>query len=320
MSSTPWPTRVQDAQYDPRLARRRTTGTLFGGVCLLFTLSAMATLFLLLGAVVAQGWNVLSATFFTNFPSALDPSSAGLKSAIWGTAWIIVLTALFSVPTGVGAAIYLEEYAPQNWFTRFIRLNIANLAGVPSIVYGILGLALFVRWLEFDRSVLSGALTMSLLILPVVIIASREAISAVPNTIRQAAYALGATRWQTIRHHVLPAALPGILTGMILSLSRAIGETAPLIMIGAGTYIAFTPGGSFWDEYAQTPAGFLSWLKAGLFDQFTAMPLQIYNWAAQPQPEFHRLAAGGIVVLLAILLTMNAAAVVIRAWQQSKHR
>jgi phosphate transport system permease protein len=193
---------------------------------------------------------------------------------------------------GVAAAIYLEEFGGRGKLSAFIDINIANLAGVPSIVYGILGLAIFVRWFSLQRSVLAGALTMSLLILPVIIMSSREAIRAVPHSIRQAALALGATPWQTVRHHVLPAALPGILTGLILALSRAIGETAPLIMIGALTYVAFVPSGPM--------------------DAFTALPIQIFNWASRPQAEFHQLAAAGIVVLLAVLLIMNAAAIIIR--------
>jgi phosphate transport system permease protein len=217
------------------------------------------------------------------------------------------MTALISVPVGVGAAIYLHEFAGTNRFTRFIQLNIANLAGVPSIVYGILGLTLFVRgWqielfgkprdLSFGRSVLAGALTMSLLILPVIIIATREALAAVPQSLRLGAYALGATRWQTVRHHVLPAALPGMMTGVILALSRAIGEAAPLIMLGALTYVAFVPSSPL--------------------DAFTALPIQIYYWSDQPQVEFHHLAAAGIIVLLAVLLSMNAVAIAIRTWQQ----
>jgi phosphate transport system permease protein len=193
---------------------------------------------------------------------------------------------------GVAAAIYLEEYAPKGRLSRFIEVNIANLAGVPSIVYGILGLAIFVRWMAMGRSVLAGSLTMSLLILPIIIIASREAIRAVPGSIRLAAFAVGATRWQTVRDHVLPGALPGILTGVILALSRAIGESAPMIMIGALAYVAFTPKGPM--------------------DAFMPLPIQIFNWAARPQQEFHQLAAAGIVVLLGVLLLMNATAVFIR--------
>jgi phosphate transport system permease protein len=307
------------SQFEPRLALRRRVGAIFTAACLLLTLGAMAILLVLLAAVFKEGWPWLTRKFLANMPSVLNPEKAGMNSAIWGTIWLICLTAIFSVPTGMGAATYLQEYARNTRFTRFIKLNIANLAGVPSIVYGILGLTLFVRWLYLDRSVIAGALTMSLLILPVIIIASREALAAVPNSIREAAYALGATRWQTVRHHVLPAALPGMLTGVILALSRAIGETAPLIMIGALTYVAFTPGGSFFDDgYPQTVAGAGEWFMTALKDPFTAMPIQIYDWASRPQREFHHLAAAGIIVLLATLLTMNATAVAIRAWHQRK--
>lgn len=309
---------VAPAQFEPRLQRRRRAGAVFSTACLVVTLTAMATLLILLAAVFWEGWPWLTRKFLANMPSVLSPEEAGMNSAIWGTFWLIGLTALFSIPTGVGAAIYLEEYARNNRITRFIKLNITNLAGVPSIVYGILGLALFVRWLHLDRSLISGALTMSLLILPVIIIASREALAAVPNSIREAAYALGASRWQMVRHHVLPAALPGMMTGVILALSRAIGETAPLIMIGALTYVAFTPGGSFFSEYPQTVAGVCDWLTTAVTDPFTAMPIQIYDWASRPQPEFHHLAAAGIIVLLAALMAMNAIAVALRAWQQRK--
>jgi phosphate transport system permease protein len=202
------------------------------------------------------------------------------------------LTAAIAIPIGVLAAVYLEEYAKPGRVSTFITINIANLAGVPSIVYGIIGLAIFVRFLGLDRSVLAGAMTMSLLILPVIIIASREAIKAVPSSLRQVAFALGATRWQVTRDHVLPQAMPGILTGVILALSRAIGETAPLIMIGALTYIAFVPEGPM--------------------DEFTALPIQIYNWTSRPQEAFHELASAGIIVLLLVLLIMNATAVWIR--------
>jgi len=225
------------------------------------------------------------------FPSRF-PSKAGLKSALAGSLWLILFTALFAIPIGVSAAVYLEEYAPKNRLSRFIEVNIANLAGVPSIVYGILGLVVFVRGIQLGRSVLAGALTMCLLILPVIIIAAREAIKAVPDSIRQGAFALGATRWQTVRHHVLPVALPGILTGVILAMSRALGETAPMIMIGALSYVAFVP--------------------AGPMDDFTVLPIQIYNWVAMPQQEFHLLAACGIFVLLIFLLLMNSVAIFMR--------
>jgi phosphate transport system permease protein len=209
------------------------------------------------------------------------------------------LVALIAFPLGVAAAIYLEEYSGKGWFQSVIQTNIANLAGVPSIIYGILGLAVFVRWMGAwtgGRSLISGALTIALLVLPVIIIAGQEAIRAVPGSIREASYGLGATRWQTVRHHVLPNALPGILTGTILGLSRAIGETAPLIMIGALTFIAFVPDGPR--------------------DAFTVLPIQIFNWASRPQDEFRNLAAAAIIVLLVLLLSMNAVAI----WMRNKYR
>jgi phosphate transport system permease protein len=246
---------------------------------------------LLIYHVTVEGLPWLDWQFINSFPSRF-PEKAGIKSALWGTIWLISFVAFFSVPLGVAAAIYLEEYAKPGRLSTLIEINIANLAGVPSIVYGILGLAIFVRGLDLGRSVLAGSLTISLLVLPIIIISSREAIRAVPLSLRQAAFALGATPWETIRHHVLPLALPGILTGFILALSRAMGETAPLVMLGALTYVAFTPEGPM--------------------DAFTALPIQIFNWASRPQEEFHQLAAAGIVVLLVVLLLMNASAILIR--------
>jgi len=278
------------------IERRHRAANVFRYTCAVVTFLAVVILAVLTSGVTATGLPWLDSQSLTSFPSR-SPEKAGIKSAFYGTLWLISLTALISIPTGVLAAIYLEEYAPRNRFTRLIEINIANLAGVPSIVYGMLGLTMFVRFMGFERSVLSGALTMSLLILPVIIIAGREAIRAVPSTIRQAAYAVGATRWQVVRAHVLPEALPSILTGVILALSRAIGESAPLIMIGALTYIAFVPQGPM--------------------DEFTALPIQIFNWTSRPQEEFHELAAAGIIVLLGVLLTMNALAIYIR-YQGSK--
>ncbi|HOW70056.1 MAG TPA: phosphate ABC transporter permease PstA [Phycisphaerae bacterium] len=284
--------------FQPRLGRRRAIGRLFSALCLVMTISGVGILAVLLGRVVADGWSCVSMKFLTSYPSIMSPENAGIKSSLWGTIWLIAITAAVAVPLGVGAAIYLEEYARKTRFTRFIQLNITNLAGVPSIVYGILGLAIFIRSMALGRSVLAGGLTMALLVLPVIIIAAQEALAAVPSSLRQAAYALGATRWQMVWHHVLPAALPGIATGVILALSRAIGEAAPLVMIGAQAYIAFVP--------------------RGLGDAFTALPIQIFNWCDQPQAEFHRLAAGAIIVLLTILLCINGVAIAIRGWQQRK--
>ena len=302
-------------QFHPRLARRRVWGRVFHAACLLAGIVAVVVLAVLLTQVASQGHQYVRWEFLQRPPSQLTPEKGGVKSAFWGTLWLMGLTTLLAVPTGVGAAVYLQEYARPSRFTRLVHLNIANLAGVPSIVYGILGLALFVRWLLGSRSVLAGALTLSLLVLPVIIIAAREALLAVPQTIREAAYAVGATRWQTVRHHVLPAALPGILTGVILALSRAIGETAPLIMLGALTLVRVAPG-EWREEYTITLTGLWQWLTDALDSPFTAIPIQIYNWAGQPDDVFRELAAAGIVVLLAVLLSMNAVAAGIRAWQQ----
>jgi phosphate transport system permease protein len=271
--------------------RRHAIAKVFHLLCATVTWASVAVLGVLLFHVSYSGWMWLDGQFLSSFPSRF-PEKAGIQSALWGTLWLITLTVSFSVPIGVAAAVYLEEYGGKGKLSRLIEVNIANLAGVPSIVYGILGLVVFVRFFGFGRSVLAGSLTMSLLILPVIIVASRESVRAVPDSIRQAAFALGATRWQVIRSHVLPSALPGILTGVILAMSRAIGETAPLIMIGALTYVAFVPNGPM--------------------DVFTALPIQIFNWASRPQQEFHQLAAAGIIVLLTVLLLMNAIAVLIR--------
>ena len=273
------------------LKKRHLKSKTFHSFCAAVTFFGVFLLGLLIYQVSVDGLAWINWNFITNFPSRF-PHKAGIYSALIGTLWLISFTALISIPLGVCSAIYLEEFAKKGRVSSFIELNISNLAGVPSIVYGIVGLAVFVRFMHLERSVIAGALTMSLLILPVIIISSREAIKTVPMSIRQAAYALGGTPWQTVRHHVLPAAFPGILTGIILSLSRAIGETAPLVMIGALTYVAFTP---------ETP-----------MDPFTALPIQIYNWASRPQEDFHNLAAAGIIVLMTVLLSMNSFAIYIR--------
>ena len=283
-------------QRDPSRFRLRTKGrarfgTVFAAVCFLATLVGVLVLAALLVDIVRDGWSHLSPEFLTSFPSRM-PARAGVKPALLGSIWILVLTAIVAFPLGVGTAIWLEEYAPDNKFTRIIETNIANLAGVPSVVYGILGLALFVRAFSFGRSVLAAAFTLALLILPVIIISSQEAIKAVPSTIRLGAYALGATRWEAIRLQVLPLAMPGILTGTILALSRAIGEAAPVILVGALGFLAFVP-------------------KSPL-DGFTVVPFQIYNWISRPQAEFQQLAAAASIVLLVLLLTMNASAIWLR--------
>jgi phosphate transport system permease protein len=273
--------------------RDRVAGAAFKGVLLFSLLIGFATLVALLIRVASDGLGHLSWGFVTAFPSSF-PDRAGIQSPLVGTIYLMALVALITVPIGVGAALYLEEYADRNrWYNRAIELNIQNLAAVPSIVYGILGLAFLVRGpIGLGRVLLAGALTLSLLVLPIVIIASREAIRAVPGSIREGALALGATRWQMIWRQVLPAAVPGIATGSILALSRAIGETAPLILIGAIVFVPFNP--------------------SGLGDQFTALPIQIFNWTTRPQEEFKLLAAAAILVLLALLLTMNAFAIWLR--------
>jgi phosphate transport system permease protein len=271
-----------------RLAKARA----FEVAALMAVLFGVLALVVILGDLLLDGARHLSGEFFRNYASRF-PERAGIRAPLMGTLWMLGLTGLMAVPVSVGAAVYLEEYAPMNWATRLIRTNIATLAGVPSIVYGILGLALFVRTLGLGRSVLSGALTLSLLIMPIIILTAQQAIRAVPREVREGAYALGATRWQVVRHQVLPLALPGIVSGAILAVSRALGETAPLIMIGAMSFIAFTP--------------------ASLGDPFTALPIQIFHWVSRPQEEFKGLAAAAILVLMALVLTMNAAAFLIRS-------
>ena len=275
----------------PAAARVREAG--FRGLllgCLALALLMLAVLFY---DVLRDGLGVLSFDFLTSFGS-FNPDRAGIQSALTGTLWLMGVCAAFIVPVGVATAVYLEEFADNTrWWNRLIEVNIQNLAAVPSIVYGILGLAFLVRGpLSLGRVVLAGALTLGLLVLPVVIIAGREAIRAVPPSIREGSMALGATQWQTIWRQVLPASVPGMATGVILALSRAIGETAPLILVGAASFVAFNP--------------------QGLFSGFTALPLQIFDWISRPQPEFKLLAAGAIIVLLALLLSMNAVAIALR--------
>ncbi len=283
----------------PRLVRRKLVGTIFAVLFLLAIIFAVAALVVLLWTIVTRGWEWLRWDLITNPPSR-KPEKAGLNPALFGTIWIISLTALVAFPVGVAAALYLEEYAAKSWLTRVLQVNIANLAGVPSVIYGLLGLGVFVEFFHMGRVVLAGALTMALLSLPVIIISSQEAIKAVPWSLREAAYGLGATRWQVARHHVLPAALPGIMTGTILAISRAAGETAPILVAGA--------------------AGFLLTRPDGLFSSYTALPIQIYQWTARPQREFRELAAAGIIVLLIVLLAMNATAIIIRQRASRKQR
>ena len=270
---------------------RKQADLLFQLLSLLTLVVALAALAALIYDIVSDGAGRLSWAFLHNLPSR-NAEDAGVYHALMGSIWVLALTAALSLPIGVGAAIYLEEYGTRSRLARFIELNIANLAAVPSIIYGLLGLGLFVRLMGMGQSVMAGAATLALLALPVVILSTREALRTVPGSIREGSYALGATKWQTIWNQVLPMALPGVLTGLILALSRAIGETAPLITIGALTYIPFAPD-SVWS-------------------QFTVLPIQVFNWVSRPQADFHTNAAAAILVLLALLLSMNAIAIIVR--------
>ncbi len=286
-----------DEAQQASLNRRHRKARFFARFCEVVTWLGNILLLVLLYQIFSDGLKWLDLDFLSSFPSRF-PERAGILSALAGTLWLISLVAIISIPIGVATAIFIEEFGGKGKLVQFIDINISNLAGVPSIVYGIIGLTIFVRGLALERSLISGALTMSLLILPVIIIASKEAIRTVPISIRHAAIALGATQWQTVWSHVLPASFPGILTGVILALSRAIGETAPLIMIGALTYVAFVPEGPM--------------------DSFTALPIQIFNWVSRPQQEFQELAAAAIIVLLVVLLVMNSLAIFIRHKMEKK--
>ena len=276
--------------------RSRLSDLALHGLGLGATLLGLLVLAILLADILRDGLGRLSWEFLAGLPSR-HAGNAGIFPALAGTVWVIAVTTVLAVPVGIGAAVYLEEYGDRGWWARLIEINIANLAGVPSVIYGLLALGLFVRTLGFGRSVLAAAATLALLVLPVVILSSREALRAVSPSLREASYALGATRWQTVRHQVLPAALPGMLTGTILALSRAIGETAPLIAIGALTYVPFAPD--------------------GLRSPFTVLPLQVFNWMSRPQAAFLENAAAGIIVLLVLLLAMNGFAAWLRdRWQR----
>ncbi|MGK7874054.1 MAG: phosphate ABC transporter permease PstA [Xenococcaceae cyanobacterium] len=286
--------------FKPNLAGRYKIDTIFAIATWAAISIAILVLVALLVDVLIDGLPRLNWSFIANFPSR-KPEQAGLLSALVGTIWVMVIVAVVSFPLGVGAGIFLEEFSEDNWFTRIIEININNLAGVPSIIYGLLGLQVFVRIMKpltGGRSILSGSLTLALLILPIIIVATREALRAVPDSLRQAGFAVGATCWQVVWEQVLPIAFPGILTGTILALSRAIGETAPLITIGALTFISFLP--------------------EGLQSPFTVLPIQIFNWVSRPQKGFHDNAAAGIIVLMVVLLAMNATAVFLRNKFQKK--
>jgi phosphate transport system permease protein len=321
---------LQGHVYERRLVWRHRMGQFFEWVCRLTTCLSLGVLAVLLIAIGIKAWGWFDLGFLTR-GNSYEARDAGILSGLWGSLWLILLTGIMSVPLGVGAAVYLEEYAKPTRLTKFIQLNISNLAGVPSIVYGILGFTIFVRMfglrdrpeefvcslgfaditfeLPLGRVVLSGACTLTLLSLPVVIISAQEALRSVPASLRHAALALGATKWQTIRHQVLPAALPGILTGVILSLSRAIGETAPLAVLGAAAQLSVVPGQiTGIGDVFRNPGK----LMQAPFDQFTAIPLQIYSWVTDPKAEFEHVAAAGIVVLLAVLMILNGTAIFIR--------
>lgn len=274
------------AGHDHRSAERA-----LAAIGLLAIVLPLLLLLALFAGALVHAWPRFGWDFITSYPSR-SPELAGILPALAGSACLMLLTALMAIPLGVGGAIYLDEYARPGRLTSLIEINIANLAGVPSIIYGLLGLELFVRVMDLDRSLLAGAATLALLLLPMVLMASREALRTVPRSLREACFALGADRWQTLRRVVLPMCLPGVLTGTILSLARAIGETAPLITIGALTYVAFLP------DSVTSP--------------FTALPIQVFNWISRPQPGFHVNAAAGIIVLLLLLLLMNAGAIWLR--------
>lgn len=269
---------------------------MFRGMGLTATFSCLLILAIFLVFIIYQGMERLSLEFIMSLPSRFAEKS-GIYTAWIGTLWVLLLTTLFSFPIGVGAGIYLEEYGRKNTLSKFLEINIANLAGVPSIIYGLLGLEVFVRLAKMGSSILAGALTLSLLILPIIIVSTREALRAVPSTIKEASRGMGASKWQTIWHQILPASFGGILTGVILAISRAVGETAPLIVIGALAYVPFAPSSPF--------------------DEFTVLPIQIFNWVSRPQHEFVINAAAAIIVLLLITFTMNGIAVYLRnKWQK----
>lgn len=289
---------VNHSEVIKRMKPRLMKNVIMKGLFFSATLFGLIVLGVLFYRVLTQGIGYLDFQFLTSLPSR-KPENAGVYTALIGTVWLMAVVAPVSLLIGVGTAIYLEEYASKNKFTNFIQINISNLAGVPSIVFGLLGLTLFVRALSLGTSVLAAGLTMSLLVLPIIIVAAQEAIRSVPSELREASLGMGATKWQTIVRVVMPAAIPGILTGGILALSRAIGETAPLVVLGLPLFLAFLP--------------------RTVFDMFTVLPMQIYNWTGRPQEEFQSLAAAGIIVLLVLLILMNSIAVLIRNKFQKRY-
>jgi phosphate transport system permease protein len=286
------------------IARHKRWDFIFGVVGLLALMVGVLTFLVLFVDMAIDGVPRLSPDFFTNFPSR-RPAQAGILSAWVGSTLVMIVTASFAVPLGVAAGVYLEEYAPKNWVTDIIEINITNLAGVPSIVYGLLALGLFVYQFGFGQSILSAGLTLALLILPVVIVATREAIRSIPQVIREGSYALGATQWQTVKDHILPYSSAGILTGVIIGMARAIGETAPIITIGALTFIAFLPAAP-----VSTSPPFISF--EWLFSPFTVMPIQMFNWTSRPEAAFHQNAAAAGFVLVLMTLAMNGLAIWLR--------
>lgn len=291
-ASSPVPAIGATGHFEPALRRRHLFGTIFYGACLLSVFILLMSLFLILWDVLSQGVPWLDPQFLTGVPSR-KPEQAGVFPALIGTIEVVVITALIAFPIGVGSALYLAEYAGNSRVTRALRTNISNLSGVPSVIYGIFGLALFVRVFGFGFTVFSGALTLTLVILPIVIIASMEAIKAVPDAQREGAYALGASRWQMVRQAVVPAAAPGMMTGIILAMARAIGETAPLILVGAFTFVTFLP--------------------QPLDGSYTVLPIQVLDWATRPQADFHGLAAAAIIVILVLMFVLNGLAIFVRA-------
>jgi phosphate transport system permease protein len=288
----------QETDFKTSTSARHAFDRVFAVLVFAATMVGLVVLAVLLVDIARDGLPRLSWAFLASFPS-VNPANTGIYPALLGSLWLLAITAVVSVPLGIGAAVYLEEYATDTWLTRLVEVNISNLAGVPSIIYGLLGLGIFVNLLgsvTARETILSGALTLSLLILPIIIIATREALRTIPASVREGGYALGATKWEVIRSHLLPMALPGALTGTILALSRAIGETAPLIVVGAATYITFAPEGPF--------------------SAYSALPIQIYSWVSQPQPAFQVAAAAGIVVLMVVLLLTNSVAI----WLRNKYQ
>jgi phosphate transport system permease protein len=286
-----------DSKSLKNIRNRKIKNNIFKGIFIACTLVGIVFLILLMTDMLSKGLKNLNWEFITSYPSRKAEKS-GILPALIGSLGLIVLTSLIALPIGIGTAIYLEEYSKDNKFNKFLQVNISNLAGIPSIIYGLLGLSVFVKALRLGPSILSGALTLSLLILPVIIISTQEAIKSVPDTLRQGSLALGVTKWQTITGVVLPYAMPGILTGSILAVSRALGEAAPLLVVGAAVYISFLP--------------------TSIMSSFSALPIQIFNWTSRPQEEFQLIAASGILVLMVILLSANAVAVLLRNKYQKR--